>query len=76
MSNPDETRLRKYLFNSSNQTEDPTTTPITDVNQTMNVHFAIHIFKLISLVNTILFDDMLILTCVRNEQTAALISII
>jgi len=63
MSNPDETRLRKYLFNSSNQTEDPTTTPITNIRETMNVTFSIRITKLIDVVSVsmILFDNLLIL---------------
>jgi len=51
-SNPHESRLRKHLFDPKYQTEDLTTTPVANVEQTVNVSVAMYIVKLIALVKT------------------------
>jgi len=50
-SNPDETRLRRHLFDSENQKDEFTTTPVENVRQVINVTVSIQILKLIALVN-------------------------
>jgi len=50
-SNPDETRLRKHIFDSENQKDEFTTTPVENVRQVINVTVSIQILKLIALVN-------------------------
>ena len=62
ISNPDEARLRKHLFDSENKTaytEDLMTTPVANVEQIMNVSVSLYIIKLIGLVKTkpFLFSD-------------------
>jgi len=73
-SNPDESRLRKHLFNPEYQTEDLTTTPVVSADQRMNVDVVILIIKLIDLVNTKLFLRSCLITCIylparRNAST-------
>jgi len=52
-SNSNETRLRKRLFDPEYQKDDLTTTPITSVNDVINVNFSINILKLITLVKAV-----------------------
>ena len=49
-TNPEESRLRKHLFDPEYQTEDLKTTPVTNVLEIMNVNVSIFIMKLIALV--------------------------
>ena len=49
-SNPDETRLRRHLFDPQYQTEDLLTVPVAGPNEFINVNVTIHIVKLIALV--------------------------
>ena len=53
-SNPDETRLRKHLFDPAEQTEDLKTTPIRHFHEVMNISVATVITKLIALVKHII----------------------
>jgi len=69
-SNPDETRLRKHLFDPAKQTEDLKTTPIRHFHEVMNISVATVITKLIALVKHSLFHYlyMKFLLCTRTKK--------
>ena len=53
LSNPDESRLRKHLF--EHQAEDLKTIAIANSNESLNVKFAFSVIKIIALVKTRVF---------------------
>jgi len=50
MSSPDEDRLLKHLFDPDHQTHNPKTTPVSNVNETVDVTVEMKLIKLIALV--------------------------
>jgi len=60
-SNPEETRLRKHLFDRENQKDDLKTIPVASVNEIMNISLEVYIIKLIDLVKRVVliqFDSL------------------
>jgi len=53
MSNVNETRLRRRLFDPEYQEDDLTTTPVASENDIMHIDFSINIIKLIDLVKRV-----------------------